>query len=65
MTATEKPKSTDEPLVLTVQQFCRKFNISRTTVYKYEKLGKIRLVRALGRTLIPLAEARRLLGEEA
>lgn len=66
MSVTEKQtKNSDECLALTVKDFCRKFNISRSTLYKYEKNGSIRLIRAFGKTLVPTDEVRRLLGGAA
>jgi len=46
-----------------VREFCENHRISRASLYKYAKLGKIRLVRFGGRTLIPASEAARIASE--
>ena len=57
-------KPNDEPLALTVRDFCRRVGISRSSLYAYTKAGKIRVVYVAGRTLVPMTEVRRLLGGE-
>lgn len=43
-----------------VDEFCAAYRISRTTLYKLIKVGKIRAIKIAGRTLIPSAEAARI-----
>ena len=45
--------------MLTVQEFCTLYSVSKTTCYKLISLGHIRAFRALGRTLLPFDEAER------
>ncbi len=52
---------TDAPLAYRVRDFCRKVGISSSTFYKNVGLGKIRVVKIGGRTLVPATEAERLL----
>jgi excisionase family DNA binding protein len=51
----------EPPLALRVKPFCRRVGISPATFYKYVRLGKIRVVKIGGRTLVPAAEVERLL----
>jgi excisionase family DNA binding protein len=53
------------PLALRVKPFCQRIGISPATFYKYVNLGKIRVVKIGGRTLVPAAEVERLLSGEA
>jgi excisionase family DNA binding protein len=60
------------PLAFTVRPSAWRLNdallqlgISRATLYKMANKGEIRLVRIGGRTLLPDAEIRRLIGEGA
>jgi predicted site-specific integrase-resolvase len=52
---------TENPLAFRVKPFCRRIGISPATFYKYVGLGKIRVVKIGGRTLVPASEAERLL----
>jgi predicted site-specific integrase-resolvase len=52
---------TEKPLAFRVRPFCRRVGISPATFYKYVGLGKIRVVKIGGRTLVPANEAERLL----
>jgi excisionase family DNA binding protein len=49
------------PLAFRVNPFCQRLGISRATLYKYVKLGKIRVIKIGGRTLVPAEEVQRLL----
>jgi excisionase family DNA binding protein len=51
----------EKPLAYRVKSFCRRVGISPATFYKYVGLGKIRVIKIGGRTLIPASEAERLL----
>ncbi len=51
----------ERPLAFRVKPFCRRVGISPATFYKYVGLGKIRVVKIGGRTLVPATEADRLL----
>ncbi len=53
-----------EPMALTIRQFCKHFNVSRSSLYVYAKQGRVRIVRVCGRTLVPMSEALRLLNGE-
>ena len=55
----------EKPLAYRVKEFCRRVGISPATFYKYVSLGKIRVVKIGGRTLVPAAEVERLLTGEA
>lgn len=48
-------------LAYRVKPFCQRIGISPATFYKYVGLKKIRVVKIGGRTLVPAAEADRLL----
>ncbi len=52
-----------EPLALRVSDFCSRMGVSPSTFWKFVQLGKIRVVRFGGRTLIPADEAARILRE--
>jgi predicted site-specific integrase-resolvase len=51
----------EKPLAYRVKPFCQRVGISPATFYKYVGLGKIRVIKIGGRTLVPAAEADRLL----
>jgi excisionase family DNA binding protein len=53
--------ATETPLAYRVKEFCQRVGISPATFYKYVNLGKIRVVKIGGRTLVPASEAERLL----
>ena len=57
--------SVETPLAYRVKDFCRRVGVSRATFYKHTRLGKIRVVKIGGRTLVPAAEVERLLRGEA
>lgn len=46
-----------------VREFCEAHRISASTFWKYCSLGKIRVIRIGGRTLVPVAEADRIARE--
>jgi excisionase family DNA binding protein len=48
-----------------VDDALRQLSISRATLYKMVNRGEIRLARIGGRTLVPDAEIKRLVGESA
>ena len=52
-----------EPLALSVAEAARVLRVSRTTLYRMAWRGMIRFVKLGGRTIIPMSEIRRLLGE--
>jgi len=51
----------EKPFAYRVKPFCQRVGISPATFYKYVGLGKIRVVKIGGRTLVPAAEVERLL----
>lgn len=51
----------ESPLAYRVKDFCELVGISNATLYKYVNLGKIRVIKIGGRTLVPAAEVARLL----
>lgn len=53
----------EAPLAYQVKPFCRRVGISPATFYKLLKLGKIKIVKIGGRTLVPASEAERLLSD--
>ena len=55
----------EAPLAYRVSDFCERLGISKSTFWKYVKVGKIRVIRIGGRTLIPRCEAVRLTTEGA
>ena len=55
---------TETPLAYRVKEFCRRVGISPATFYKYVSLGKIRVIKIGGRTLVPAAEVERILRGE-
>lgn len=50
-------------LALRVKDFCLRIGISASTFWKYNKHGKIRIIRVGGRVLIPHGEALRIATE--
>ncbi len=50
-----------EPRAYRVQDFCRAYGLSRSTVYNLINSGKLRSVRVAGRRLIPADAAEALL----
>ena len=48
------------PLALRIDEACRFIGLGRTRLYSLIKEGKIRPVKIGGRTLIPVAELKRL-----
>jgi len=55
--------SPSAPLALRVNDFCARMGVSPSTFWKFVQLGKIRVVRCGGRTLVPAEEAARILRE--
>lgn len=55
----------DRPRAYGVKQFCRVFNVSRSTTYKLIAAGKLKSVRVAGRRLIPADGAEALLDGDA
>lgn len=53
------------PDAWTVNDALRQLSVSRATLYKMANKGEIRLARIGGRTLVPDAEIKRLVGEVA
>jgi predicted site-specific integrase-resolvase len=53
----------ETPMAHQVKAFCKRIGISPSTFWKYVKVGKIRVIRIGGRTLIPHSEATRLSSE--
>jgi excisionase family DNA binding protein len=52
-----------EPMALSVAEAARVLRVSRTTLYRLAWRGMIRFVKLGGRTLVPMSEIRRFLGE--
>lgn len=50
-----------ERRALRVNDFCAAYGVSRSTVYKMQKAGKLRTVLIAGRRLIPVEAAEALL----
>lgn len=46
---------------LTVKEFCKRYSLSRSTLYELIRKGEIRTARIGGRRLIPVVEAEALL----
>ncbi len=57
----ESKSPPESPLAYRVKDFCELVGISNATLYKYVNLGKIRVIKIGGRTLVPAAEVDRLL----
>lgn len=55
-------RSTGRPDAWRVNDALRQLSISRATLYKMANSGEIRLARIGGRTLVPDAEIKRLVG---
>jgi predicted site-specific integrase-resolvase len=51
----------EAPFAFRVKPFCQRVGISPASFYKYVGLGKIRVVKIGGRTLVPAEEVARLL----
>jgi excisionase family DNA binding protein len=60
-----EPTSSRRPDAWRVGDALRQLSVSRATLYKMANNGEIRLARIGGRTLVPDAEIRRLVGEVA
>jgi hypothetical protein len=54
---------TDEIRAFSIPEACRRLGISRSSLWKYSRLRKIKLIRIGGRTLAPSYEIERLLRE--
>ncbi len=54
---------TDMNRAFSVPDACERLQISRSSLWKYAALGKIKLIRMGGRTLLSGGELTRLLGE--
>jgi excisionase family DNA binding protein len=52
-----------EPMALSVAEAARVLRVSRMTLYRLAWRGMIRFVKLGGRTLVPMSEIRRFLGE--
>jgi excisionase family DNA binding protein len=59
MTATPTPLA--EPLALTIPNACRAIGVGKTWIYEQAKAGNLKLVHLGGRTVIPMAELKRLM----
>jgi excisionase family DNA binding protein len=55
--------SPNAPKARRVNDACRALRVGRTTLYKLAGKGKIKLIRVLGRTLVPETEIERLASE--
>jgi hypothetical protein len=65
-TSTSLAKARNDPRATRrIKDACDALSISRSTLYKLEALNKVRLVRILGRTLVPESEIERLSSEGA
>jgi excisionase family DNA binding protein len=64
-TRTRKPPPERRPDAWRVNDALLQLGISRATLYKMAGNGEIRLARIGGRTLVPDAEIKRLIGEVA
>jgi Helix-turn-helix domain len=53
-----------DPLQVPVNEACRLLGYSRATLYRRERKGEIRFNRKFGRTMVPMAEIKRLAGED-
>jgi len=54
-----------EPLALRVPDACRAVGCGKTWLYAEAKKGNLKLTRLGGRTVVSMAELRRLIGEAA
>jgi predicted DNA-binding transcriptional regulator AlpA len=59
------PSSSSPPLALSLRDFIRTVPISRSGAYNLIREGKLKAVKIGGRTVIPYAEAQRLISEGA
>jgi excisionase family DNA binding protein len=57
-------QTTDEPLAYTVDEFCQKARISRSTFYNEVKAGELEVCKVGDRTLVEPAEGRRWLASK-
>lgn len=53
------------PMALRVNDACKALSVSRSHLYSMASKGQIKLVSVGGRTVCPVSEIRRLLGEAA
>lgn len=54
-----------EPHAWTVKEACEALRISRVHLYQLEKRGQLRMVRIVGRVVLPVSEGQRLLAAVA
>lgn len=59
MTDSDSMLALFEPAVLTVPQFCQRYQVSRSTFYKLARVGEIRIAKVGRKTLIAVEEAER------
>ena len=59
----ERPAPLAAALTYTLADAARISGLSRATLYRHEKAGRLRLVKVGGRTLVSGGSLRRLLGE--
>lgn len=58
------PEVSDVPALLPMEEACRRLGgVSRSTIYRLSRRGKLRLCHVLGRTLVPRSELDRYLAE--
>ncbi|WP_158412870.1 helix-turn-helix domain-containing protein [Hyphomicrobium nitrativorans] len=55
----------DEPLLVTLNRAATLLGVCRQTLYRMSSAGEITFRKIRGRTLVPMAEVRRLVGEAA
>jgi predicted DNA-binding transcriptional regulator AlpA len=53
----------ETPRAWRVNDFCRLYGISRSTLYNMKNKDEIKLIKIGGRTLVPASEGERLLAE--
>ncbi len=53
----------DTTLALRVKDFCARIGICHATFWKYQKVGKIRVIRIGTRVLVPATEVHRIASE--
>jgi excisionase family DNA binding protein len=56
-------KRPDEKRAYRIPEFCWRYGVSRSTAYKLAKLGRLRMVKVGGRTLVLREDAEQLLTE--
>lgn len=54
-------KAMTEPLALRPQAAADMLSVDRTTLYKWERENRLRMVRVGGATLVPMSEIKRIL----